>query len=297
MKKQLLVLALSSLCTLSVNAQTDKTSASATGPYIRVGVGYAFPHAGNTQSTLYNPILSSANPSGGGLQFVGDITSGGGVTSYEYKKASLGSGFTGTIAGGYWFTKNIGLELGVNIGIAPKKYESLITNSAGTYKSVDYAKTPVYMMPAVLLRAEVEKVFVYSRIGVAVNVAGKAKNEVTVTNPASQTVVVTEYSFRTGIGLQGALGLSFPVAKKVSIFVEANGLFISQYLKKGDVVELTSNGIDQLSKQPTAYKEFEYEFDYEQVAGTPRLYEPTKAPSMAVPFSNIGISAGLVFGL
>lgn len=289
MKKALVAIILSSLFALSAIAQTGKKS-TASGGYVRVGVGYAFPHAGNTVSTLYDPFAADFNLNG-------NITQGAGYTTYDLEKVSIGSGLKAMVAGGYWFNKNIGIELGVNIGVAPKKFESVISAlSFGNSEVINYAKTPIYIMPALMLRAEVSKIYIYNRLGIAVNVAGKGITESTVTAGSSIQVANMEYTFRTGIGFQGALGVQIPVADKVSIFAEANGLFINQYLKEAELVERTDNGADVLSKYPTAAKQFEFELDYNQTLSAIRPYEPTKAPSMAVPFSNIGLSAGIMIG-
>src|SRR5690606_15940157 len=100
--------------------------------------------------------------------------------------------------------------------------------------------------------------------------------------------IIQEGNFKTGLGFQGALGVTIPATKNLSIFVEANGIAMSQYLKKAEYTKYIAGGINQLAVMTTSDKVYEYESSITEVAA-PDPSQPTKVISTAIPFSNIGL--------
>ncbi len=247
------------------------TSAKAQGFYVRGGVGYSFPNAGDTYAKTSN------------------------ATSIELKKYSLGSGFGGTLAGGYWFNENVGVEVAANILFAAKKYEFTSSGATSTTNTMFYSKAPIYLMPSVVLKTNNESINIYSRVGLAINVKSKTVLEEHAVNTGGGTDdITTEYRYHTGIGFQGALGVMFPLGDVLSVFVEANGISMNQYLKKSEIVKADVDGASVLSAYTTADKITEYEYTLNSSTATgPNV--PAKSFSISHPFSTFGASAGIIF--
>lgn len=266
MKKIITTLSIVAIAATAVKAQEAQSSKA----YARVGVGYAFPNAGD--SYLQNETYSFLSH------------------TQEVKKYSFGAGANVMVAGGFWFTKNVGVELGVNIGGAPKKFKGTYSDPATSGTSTMYAKMPVYIMPSVVLQTGGEKINVYSRLGLAVNVSGKIMSE----HKSGNDEVIQEAHFKTGVGFQGALGVTIPAGQKMSIFIEANGMAMNQYLKKSEYTKYVVGGTNKLAVMTTADKVYEYENSV-TVTTAQDPSQPSKAMTTSLPFSNIGVSAGVVF--
>ena len=269
MKKVLTTLSIVALAATSIKAQeATKKSKS----YLRVGAGYAFPHGGNTY-TKRNYSTTT-------------------VQTIETKKFSLGAGINATIALGTWINTHIGLELGINVGVLGKKYKIEYGEPyGGGYYNTFYSKMPVYAMPAVILQTNGKKLNIYSRVGLVINVAGKVMDEY----DGNGVKQVAELKFKTGLGFQGGLGVVVPISKKLNFFVEANGISINQYLKKSEITEATSRGVGVLDFIPINERITEYEKDLTIQTTVPSAPDkPTKEVTYSLPFSNVGLSAGIV---
>lgn len=252
--------------------QAQKDQAAASKIYVRIGAGYAFPHAGQTYVESKTATVLSY--------------------SEVYGKYSFGAGANATLAGGFWLNNHLGLELGIHAGIAPKKYEMTATDPTNSQTSSMKVKMPVYIIPAIVLQTGGQHVNVYTRLGVVVNVSGKIieEKENAIYNSESETTL------KTGIGFHGALGVSIPVADKISIFAEANGIAMNQYFKTGEITKATENGVDILSQMNESEKKatFVDEITLTASTATPNPDEPTKLPAQAASFSNIGFGLGVM---
>lgn len=280
--KKTILMGLALACATASFAQETKTTKQS-GAYLRLGLGYAFAHAGE----LY--------PS--------SVTHTGASATYDLKKGSMGEGLSGVIAGGYKFNRNIALELGVGVGIAPKKLESTFTTSdpfsTETRVSKIGAKTPIYLMPAVVISTGNTLLEPYARVGLAVNVGGKLLQETDYTStpvagtPTKESYELT-YKLRTGIGFQGALGLKYHINNRVGLWLEAAGISQNIYLKSGELTKATVDGENVLDTYTTSERKTNFEFKYTEVSGT-ASNEPSTASTVPFSFSNFGINLGVAF--
>lgn len=271
----------------ATQAQTADNKTPERPFYLRLGLGYAFPHAGNT--------------SGGGVPS-GSVNSSGNLSSQSAEKTSFGAGGFATLAGGYMLTEHLGVELGITANLLPPtvEYTEKQTNSGGTNsnsKTSTKAKLPLYLIPAIVIQTGGD-LNVYARVGLTVNVAGKLVTDVDVTqsisgSQSSTSKITTETTFRTGIGFQGAVGVSYPVMPKLRLFAETNGIAVNQYLKEQEITKYVVNGMDLTSKLTTNAKKTVYESSISSVSNSnPSPNEPTKELMYALPFSNVGIQVG-----
>src|ERR1043165_7095180 len=183
MKKVILSTLMMAATASSVFAQ-DAAKTNNGGAFGRVGLGYAFPKAGSnmmTSTTFGFTSTGNPYPYVTPYNFNGSITEGtatGGTTyAHDIKNGSLSAGFGATIAGGYMFTRHIGIEIGVNLGLAMKKYEFVYTSPTSindyTETTTTYAKMPVLILPSLVFATGNTALEGYARAGFAIPVAGK----------------------------------------------------------------------------------------------------------------------------
>lgn len=280
MKKMILSALMVAVASASVNAQDVKKN-NDNGVYLRVGVGFAFPQAG---AFISGSEISTP-------------------TSYttDLKKGSYGAGFNAAIAGGYMFNRNIGVELAVGAGIAPTKYTLEYDETAGTndYKEVSttYAKMPIMIMPSVVLSSGNTGLEVYSRIGLAINVAGKVIEEYESTDrsasPDDVFMYTREYKPNLGLGIQGALGLKYHVNDMLGIYLEANGLSMNMSMKSSEITSLQENGVNTIGDYTINQLQANYSNSYTETYSATTASTPRQANPMTVPFSNLGLGIGV----
>lgn len=275
--KKTILMGLALACTTASFAQENKTMKES-GTYLRLGIGYAFPHAGDT--------------------YTGTTSSGGTSNSFDFTKNSYGAGFSGGLALGYQFNRHIALELGAGVGIAPKKMENKYTYTGGTFNTESYAKTPIYLLPAVVISTGNTLVEPYARVGLAVNVGGKVVEEATMTGEflgmPYTNFQKTEFKQRTGIGFQGALGIKYHLNERVGLWAEVAGISQNIYVKSSEITEYTENGVNKLDTKTTSDRQVNYEFNYTE-SGTPNTTVPSTQKAYSNAFSNFGINLGVSF--
>lgn len=283
MKKVILSTMMLALAASTVNGQ-DKTKKNDGGMYLRVGVGYAFPQAGDFLSGT-----ESNTPT---------------TYTVDMKKGSYSSGFNAALAAGYMFNRNIGVELAVGAGIANKKYTMEYDNTAsGDYHETmtTYAKMPIMIMPSIVLSTGHTELEAYTRVGLAINVAGKFISEYEGIDRSGATddimKMTTEYKPNIGIGIQGAFGVKYHVSDMLGIYLELNGLSMTSYMKSSEVTMYENNGINELGLLSIHATQTEYSADYTETFSSSTPSTPSQAPAMSVPFSNLGLGIGVTINL
>jgi hypothetical protein len=277
----------SMLCAGIASAQADdQAGRPAAAFFLRAGAGYGLVHAGQT----------SVN----GAAVNGSESLNGQTVSVERKSASFGAGLCATVAGGYMFTRHLGLELAAQAVIAPRKYAYSGPvpgfGNTRTFTSEMYAKLPVYLIPAILLQTG-NKLQLYGRAGLVLPISDRLTNKETRsgTGPGQTTQVFTrELENRFSIGLQGAGGLSYPLTGKLSVWGEVNAISRNAYARRSELTAYTEDGLDGLSTFTTTQRIVEYEFSYEVTEPVPAS-QPDKQPAFSVPFGSIGLSLGLKY--
>lgn len=259
MKKLTFILTV--LSALSLKAEARKL-------YIRTGVGYAAPAAGQTRDVGILPLN-------------GELTeSPSGAISMNLKKASFSSGLNVNAALGYSINNHIAVELSGFAIIVPTRYTgTLNTVDAinGFYSSMvvkKHAELPIFLIPSLVLQTG-GKLNLYMRTGVVLPLKSDIKTETVVVgshNPASRVT----YHSKFNLGLAAAAGVNFNVQKRIKVFAEANLISLSLYVK-----DITTNSA-----------EFKYAFKVNNNGG----YNAVQG-TYSYPFSAIGISAGLQFAL
>jgi opacity protein-like surface antigen len=289
MKKLILSALMVTVATASVNAQGAKNSNNG-GGYVRIGVGYTFPFAGNTEF-MGNPI------NGTGVEGTAAVT--GDYMTYDVKNASYGAGFNGVIGGGYMFNNNIGIDLAVGVGIAMKKnvYEETSPATINNYSATrtSYAKMPILVMPSLVFSTGTNMVEGYARIGLALPVAGKLIIEDEMTSAGATANSVIEIKNKISLGATGAVGIKYHVSDMIGLWIEANGLSMNLSAKSGEYTEYSIMGVNVLSQMDIANREIEFSNEYTTNNPNQPTTTPYQSGPLTAPFSNIGVGLGVSF--
>lgn len=163
--------------------------------YVKVGGGYSF-----------LPV------SGFAFNDKGDTTG-----SISYK--SFGMGVQPVLGFGYFVTKNIALELD-GMYLIGQKHE--MTPTGATIKTNGEG---IFITPGVRVVAPLKNVSPYVRMGLVIGIP-KVKAEYEQTAP---TAFTAKFEDKGGIsmGMDAALGIDIKASKKISIFIELNGMALN----------------------------------------------------------------------
>jgi hypothetical protein len=264
------------------------------GIYVRAGLGYSLPHAGN-----YYVADGFASRAISGMESYNGTS---GTTIVDYEKASYGAGLTASVAGGYMFNQYLGAELGVNLGISPKKYTMEYTDvtTAGNfnYTYETRAKLPVYINPSIVLSTGYDKPFqVYSRLGIALPLGGKFTVTGEEINTTTGDVIdfEEEYKFYMSKALTGALGARYSIADNIGLWAEVGGSSLTRYAKSSEYTSFSINGIDAVGLMPVQVRMTEYSTDFSYDPSTASPSSPSQRPSVSMPYGNVGLSLGVDF--
>ncbi|MDR3681515.1 MAG: outer membrane beta-barrel protein [Flavipsychrobacter sp.] len=257
--------------------------------FVKGGLGYSAPQAGQSIDGTGTPYNGSAT----------NNATGGGIT-YNYKSgASFSAGFSGTFGGGYMFNDHVGLELDVTAGLAPHHYTGNVNNQvidSVTYNiSIEqYAKTFWLLAPQIVVQTGGTLWNLYGRGGVVLPLNVHLMQEQSFTNlPGNGAVetIVNSYDNTTSfsLGLTAAIGVQYNLTDNVCLWGELNMLSMSMNLKQGTLTSETYAGQSvPLSGQNTSYP-------YSKNYNSALAQNSTTTPSYSIPFSNIGIHAGIMY--
>ena len=150
--------------------------------------------------------------------------------------------------------------------------------------------------PSLVISAGTEGVSPYARIGAIIGVAPKIASKLTIDD--AQDIAVAEDKLTGGVatGFSAALGITYPVSPKVSIFGELAYNGLSYKPTQREIVKITENGVNEtitdvydFAKQSI---EDEVSADYADAA-----FDADKQLSHSYPLSNLGLNVGIQFNL
>lgn len=276
----------------SVHAQSMKKSASKKEKkeltaYFKAGASYAFNH-------------------GGTIGYAGSSDISNAKFVVERKPTSFSAGIYANLYGGLMIGKHVGAELGLNMAVTSTKYSygeqvyATATNNAPNNYISNYTTRGYGLLlvsPAMILQSGGEKVNIYSRIGISVPVMNNVEISSTHSPISNSKLSITElYTMRTSVGFNGAAGISIPAGKNMSIWVEANMLSLTSYLKESEITSFRVDG--QQAIQSLTEDERRAVYVFSDNSSLPRsVNEPDVRITEAMSFSNFGLGAGFTFRL
>jgi opacity protein-like surface antigen len=267
---------------------TAGTTAFAQKWYAKVGMGLAIPQAAQTldvNGNLYsgNATYNPANDS---------------IASFSIKKASFSSGFKGIVGVGYHFSSHFSVELYADLGIATTMYSAEQDNviaPGGAYladdKITQKSQFPIMLIPAMVFKTDKPKLNIYGRIGLVLPLKNAVKMDLT-SNYISATLdreeITATLKTRFNIGFTGAGGVTYAIAKGISVFAEVNFTSLSLFAKETDIDSHTSTQSQPITTLLPGTK-IQYGFSGQTNSN---LF-----PTFSVPYSNMAVIAGINFDI
>ena len=275
--------------------------------YVRAGGGF-ITEIGKTE-------FNNADPNGiTGIEQSTDVTVSADGSSVEVKalQGTLGAGFKFNVTGGYMFNKYLGAELGLNYFIGDDvlvgrlSSPNVFSEEIASIKGFD-------AVPAILLTPGFEKINPYARIGMIITVSGNLdiKTNVTQYNGGGQgtDIVVnaeSEVTPKFSAGFLGAVGVTYPVSKKIDLFGELEFKNFSIKSKSAEITSYKTTAVtngqstlvpgEQLEDLTVSESHFEFTDSYTQSTTTaPNENEPTKVPTQYLNMGGFGVNIGIRF--
>jgi len=272
-------------------------SGFAQGFYLRLGVGYAVPEAGQTMDgtgTPYNGSLAYPTSSANYPQ------------NYNIKNASFSAGFQGMLGLGYMFTDHVGIQLDANAGLSTKKYTfdiqnaNLGTSVYGDYSVIQQAKSPFIVSPSLVLQTGGAPWNIYARMGLAVPVSTKiTEDQVATTGAGTAGYDIQDISYQIknsfSLGFVAAAGVQYKLNDRVSIFGEVSLLSMSVFIKQSTLTAASQVSASGSQSYAPSSLGVPVVVNYSKKASADSAGDQQAAYSQ--PFSNIGFNFGLVFRL
>jgi len=290
------------LCFSLLIGLAASTKSNAQEFYVRGGLGFVT-ESGKTE-------FNNADPNGlTGIMQSTDITVGAdGTTRVKSLAGTLGGGFKGNITLGYMFNPYVGAEVGFNYFDGDKRTIGKLTSPVMNSQETAYLNG-LDIMPAVYLTPAFAKLNPYARIGLLIPAAGKLHIE-TVANATNaggpgtdiHVEAETEVESKFSVGFAGALGVTYPIGKKLHIFGEVEFKNLSIKSKSAEIKKYETTAVNsaagvsvlvpgmQLEDLPVNEKKFQFEDSYTE-GSDPNA--PRKIPTQYVNVGGIGVNVGI----
>ncbi|MES2701163.1 MAG: outer membrane beta-barrel protein [Bacteroidota bacterium] len=255
--------------------------------YLRAGVGYALPHAGQSiagNEWPYNGTVSNS-------------------VNYNIQGASFAAGLQAHVGAGYLFTDHIGIQLDATFGLANTVFTFRNNNVLVYYTSgsavlsnvtIDHeASFPLNLLPSLVLQTGGDKCNVYSRMGLAVPLNSKVDMSRTIANvPGTGALTVTtekwEMKHRFSLGFTAAAGVEYKIGDDMSIWGELSLLSMSAFIKESNLKSYVYNGRVISPSQLSGVTSIKYGTNI-----TLDTNDFSRQPAYTQPFSNVSFNAGI----
>jgi hypothetical protein len=258
--------------------------------YVNAGIGYAIPQAGQT-----------FDGSGGQQGYNGTHTFSTYTDVFSVKPASFTAGVHGALGIGYMLSDHVGIQLDGNVGLSTKKYTFTLDNVqvSGVLSNVNIvqqAKSPFFLIPALVLQTGGEKLNLYTRFGAALPINTKIIQDQVVTNvPGTGATEVDDFTLKIknsfSLGISAAVGVKYKLNDKVSLCGEISLLSMSAYIKESDLTSVTVNGSSYPLSQVSGPQTIKYSKNVTVDSNG------AQQPTYSQPFSNVGINVGVSFNI
>lgn len=248
--------------------------------YIKLGTEYAMPIL-TAKGFEGNTDFSFNSPSAGG-QYV--------ITGSTIKKTSFGNGLWASLHIGYFFTNNIGVDMGIQMGIQQtgKEYTYTLVGHYVSNRIKTKANYPFLLNPSVIYRTPLSDQFTFQ---------GKAG----VVLPFSTTITQEEFRYpntnltseitnRFVLGFSCGLGAEYKVSQHFAVSAEANMIALSADTKRREITSFTVDGKELIGEIPDNIRITNYEYNVKYTGSASNITEP-----ISIPFSRLGIKLGVAY--
>lgn len=278
------------LLIVSAVALCTSTISMAQGAYLKVGGGYGF---GTNKSTINSYFLREFLVETAQFSLLEQSMFNYENNQIEVIKKSLGQGGSFGIAGGYMFSKHIGAELGLSYFIGQKIDSKLLDPPSSSIVEEKKANT-FFVNPSLVVAAGAEGVNPYARVGALIGVAPKISSTLTLTDPNDVVVITDELTGGIAVGFSAALGITYPISPKISVFGELAYNGLSYKPTQREITKVTENGVNKavtdvydFVKHPIKDIVPDQYFD--------KGFDADSELSHSYPFSSLGLNLGVQF--
>jgi hypothetical protein len=294
---------------------------------LRVAGGYSGPGIMNTESVL-GPSIDPGTPTVDGLANMANRNDS--AHTYKPVHGSYGTGGNVNIGLGYMFNRFIGFDVAFgyahsnNIGctevvsFAPQPITGFLTANLSSYSWA------LAVAPSIVISAEKKgwKVYPYSRIGIALPVAGKLVDNVTINSPyalnvngfgwiGNRTDVTMVTTATVSLGINGVIGVAYRPVPYLNIFAELTGQYLNVRGKSSTITKWdatidsagTSHKVNDVPLRGVYRNQFNY---VDQLTSTSNnaQYNSSYNPNQpkqdirpVVPGSSLGFNVGITLFL
>ncbi|MBS1565773.1 MAG: hypothetical protein JST39_15400 [Bacteroidetes bacterium] len=253
---------------------------------LRIGGGYGFSTASQILLNGYNYYSSSTNWSsntwtvnsslGRAVQANADIT----WWLHRYLGVTVGAGWQSTPSAIKGTSNSIGIDFGSS---TTEKWESkAMMAMAGIALKIPDTKLQPYMRMGLLLP-------VYSRLVNSAEVTSSSM--IGVSHGSSERI----FRLRNTAGYSAAIGISPSAGKHLRLFAEISLQSLAPLAKHSELTRSVVNDVDQMPMMTTNIKEIDYVKKMDNNTYDPN--KPSQEPTFSLPYSSIGLRAGVSFKL
>ena len=224
-------------------------------------------------------------------------------TSDAYSTKSYSSGLNGTLVFGYKFSNHIGVELGGTCFSSGVRYSfpGAIDITDTTYVGANESRKTasfVFVTPAIVMQTGGKKLNLYSRLSVVLPLTGK----LTTTDLLNYTAFATktydvQTRFAPGFGV--ACGVTYKLTPQINVWAEGSALSLVLNKREQTVTDyyVGSGGLPPATSYTLQPKQTEYAFSGNYSVSNSRYTSVPTLQPISVPFSNLGMQAGISVSL
>jgi hypothetical protein len=228
--------------------------------------------------------------------------------SINNESLTLGKGTNSTIAFGYFFTNQLGMELGLSylsgssntinqsISIPMGDYPNLTVASTETYRSTTVCFSPSF----IIFTDRTKKYSVYNRTGLLIATSSVVDEQIITRTFISSVSTENKDIALTGdvrLGFTTSVGVAYQLSGKLTAFGELEMKSLSFVPSKGKATKYTVAGEDKLSTLSTSQREYDYYDGISNYSSETYSNQPTYRLKSKFPMSSIGINFGLRLSL
>jgi hypothetical protein len=255
--------------------------------YVRVVAGYSIPSL-NSALVINGYPYTSQPPTNRLAPAAMNVSKG---------HASHGAGVLADLHAGYWFQKNIGVDVGLSYIFGPKHYTA--RGGFGFDRSwldiTQYASHPLFGSLSLALRDDRLLKHFYVNAGILLPLSNKI---ITESRPSSSNDTIQTYSHTVtktdfSIGLHGTVGYDYPLTRRIAITACVSLNALSAWAKSSELEAFTINGDDYIEQIPEENRKTEYQRNYDVQHST----NGTILPAYQLSFSSLSFKIGVSVGL
>ena len=218
--------------------------------------------------------------------------------SYDnYKSINFvpGRGFNVNVGASYMFTKHIGVDLGLKdfFGLPIKQTINNFQGEEASFHSESYRYSGMILqvIPSVVLDLGLDKIDPYARFGMSIGAFPQVMLKKTEVYGGNTYEYVGKYMGNVPLGFSAALGVTYNLNEKFSLYGEFDCNGINYSPKKYKLTKYSVNGVDELSTLPLRQTEIDFVKSFDASQSTSND-SPSKQLRQTFPFSNFEINIG-----